>query len=83
MKWAAPFFALIVSASVAQAAVEDCPQGPEGNLCKAENGDVHAMYMIGREAYDAARDSGDYSEAYRWAARARAAEFVATASNRS
>ncbi|MCY3856643.1 MAG: hypothetical protein OXI73_03460 [Rhodospirillales bacterium] len=76
MKWAAPFFALIVSASVVQAAVEDCPQGPEGNLCKAENGDVHAMYMIGREAYDAARETGDYSEAYRWASRARAAGFL-------
>lgn len=76
MKWAAPLFALFVSASAVQAAVEDCPPGPEGNLCRAENGDVHAMYIVGREAYDAARDTGDFSEAYRWASQARTAGFL-------
>ena len=76
MKWAVPFLVLIVSASVVQAAVEDCPPGPEGNLCKAENGDVHAMYIVGREAYDTARDTGDFSEAYRWASQARTAGFL-------
>ncbi len=74
MKLAASLFALFVGANPLHAA--GCPNGPEGNLCKAENGDVHAMYMIGREAYDSARKSGDYSEAYLWASRARAAGFL-------
>ena len=76
MKLAAPLLALVIGAGAAQAAVEDCPPGPEGNLCKAENGDVHAMYIVGREAYDEARNSGDFSEAYRWASQARAAGFL-------
>lgn len=63
-------------AGTAQAAMEDCATGPEGNRCKAENGDPRAMYLIGREAYDAARLSGDYSEAYMWASRAREAGFL-------
>lgn len=76
MKYVSAAFALTMFASAAQAAMEDCAKGPEGNLCKAENGDPHAMYMIGREAYDAARESGDYSEAYVWASKARAAGFL-------
>ena len=77
MKLAAPLFALVLGAGAAQAAMEDCPPGPDGNLCKAEHGDVHAMYVVGREAYDAARDTGDYRDAYRWASRAREAGFLA------
>lgn len=76
MKLAALFLALIIGAGVAQAAMEDCAPGPEGNLCKAEHGDVHAIYMIGREAYAKARETGNYSEAYRWAAQAREAGFL-------
>ena len=77
MKLAAHLLALVMGAGAAQAAMEDCPSGPDGNRCKAEHGDVHAMYMIGREAYDAARDTGNYSEAYQWAARAREAGLLA------
>ncbi len=58
------------------AGADGCAPGPEGNLCKAENGDPAAMYLIGREAYDAARISGDFSEAYLWANRARDAGFL-------
>ena len=76
MKLAAPILALLMCTGVVHAAMEDCAQGPEGNLCKAQNGDVHAMYMIGREAYDKARATGDFSEAYLWAARAREAGFL-------
>lgn len=77
MKFAAPFLLVLVMCTGAvQAAMEDCARGPEGNLCKAENGDVHAMYLIGREAYDRARETGDFSEAYLWAVRAREAGFL-------
>ena len=30
---------------------EDCPPGLDGNLCRAENGDRRAMYMVARAAY--------------------------------
>lgn len=73
MKLAAPILALTLFAGAAQAAMEDCAKGPEGNLCKAENGDPHAMYIIGRERYDEARVSGDFSEAYMWAIKSREA----------
>ncbi len=77
MKVAAPLIALaLLVAGPSYAAMEDCARGPEGNLCKAENGDPHAMYLIGRESYDVARETGDYSEAYMWAAKAREAGFL-------
>ena len=76
MKIMAPLFALTLVAGAAHAAMEDCAPGPEGNLCKAENGDPAAMYMVGREAYEAALDSGDYSDAYMWATRAREEGFL-------
>ena len=63
-----PALGLALAASVAAAA---CPEGPEGNLCKAEEGDPLAMYMIAREAYAAGRESGDLSEAFDWAQRSR------------
>ena len=66
--------ALLIAAGPAGAA--GCPPGPEGNRCKAENGDPRAMYLIGREAYDEARQSGDFSEAYMWASRAKDAGFL-------
>jgi len=76
MKCLGVAFALMMIAGSAQAAMEDCARGPEGNLCKAENGDPHAMYLIGREAYDAARESGDFGEAHMWATRSREAGFL-------
>ena len=76
MKCLGAAFALMIIAGSAQAAMEDCARGPEGNRCKAENGDPHAMYLIGREAYDEARETGDFGEAYMWATRAREAGFL-------
>ncbi len=76
MKIAAPILAITLIAGLGQAIGADCPAGPEGNLCKAENGDPAAMYMIGREAYDAARVSGDFGEAYKWASQSRQAGFL-------
>jgi TPR repeat protein len=66
--------ALLIAAGSVQA--DGCTPGPEGNRCKAENGDPAAMYLVGREAYDEARNSGDFSEAYMWATRARNAGFL-------
>ncbi|MDP6352955.1 MAG: hypothetical protein QF926_05280 [Alphaproteobacteria bacterium] len=69
--------ALAMIAAMAPAAVAaDCAPGPEGNLCKAENGDSLAMYMVGREAYAEGRQTGDLTEAYKWASRSREAGFL-------
>lgn len=68
--------ALAMLIAAGPAGANNCAPGPEGNLCKAENGDPRAMYLIGREAYDAARESGDFSEAYEWASRAKEAGFL-------
>lgn len=54
----------------------ECAPLPEGMRCAAENGDPRAMYMIGREAYAKARETGDFSEAYMWATRAKEAGFL-------
>lgn len=62
-------------AMAACAAAAECPRGPEGNLCKAESGDPMAMYLVGREAYAAGRESGDLSEALDWARKARDAGY--------
>ena len=56
-------------------AAAECPRGPEGNLCKAESGDPLAMYMVGREAYLAGRETGDLSEAFAWARKSRDAGY--------
>ena len=69
-------FALAMLIAAGPVGANDCAPGPEGNRCKAENGDPRAMYLIGREAYDAARESGDFSEAYEWASRAKEAGFL-------
>lgn len=53
----------------------DCPKLPEGMRCHAENGDGRAMYVVGREAYDEARKSGDFSEARMWAQKSMEAKF--------
>lgn len=57
----------------------ECPKLPEGMRCMAENGDGRAMYVIGREAYDKARTTGDFTEARLWAARAMEAKFFPAA----
>ena len=67
--------ALAVAMAACAAAAAECPRGPEGNLCKAENGDPMAMYLVGREAYAAGRESGDLSEALDWARKARDAGY--------
>ncbi len=68
--------ALAMMIASGSAGADGCATGPEGNRCKAENGDPAAMYLVGREAYVAARISGDFGEAYMWATRARNAGFL-------
>ncbi len=63
-------------AAAAPALANECPPLPQGMQCAAENGDPRAMYLVGREAYDAARETGDFSQAYLWATRAREAGFL-------
>jgi hypothetical protein len=45
----------------------ECPTGDEWLACRARTGDRNAMYALGRNAYEAARTSGDFSEALDWA----------------
>jgi hypothetical protein len=45
----------------------ECPAGEEWLMCRARAGDPGAMYAVGRNAYEAARTSGDFSEAFDWA----------------
>ena len=52
-----------MTASIALAALAQCPSGPKGDLCLAENGDMRAMYRVAREAYLEGRKTGDFSEA--------------------
>lgn len=42
-----------------------CPEGDASLECKAQAGDRVALYVLGRKAYEAARQSGDFSEALR------------------
>ncbi len=67
MKRTLYFMSLAMIAMSASTALAECPSGPEGNLCKAESGDMRAMYMVAREAYLEGREIGDFSEAYKWA----------------
>ena len=46
---------------------ETCPEGDESLECKAQAGDRVALYVLGRKAYDDARNTGDFAEALRWA----------------
>lgn len=41
----------------------DCPEGDESIECRAQAGDRIAIYVLGRQAYDEARESGDFTEA--------------------
>lgn len=76
MKLACLAFAVVMIAATAPAAVAECTPGPEGNLCKAENGDVAAMYMVGRRAYLDGRVTGDLAVAYYWARRSKEGGFL-------
>lgn len=67
-------FVLLITANVSIAS--ECAPLPEGMLCAAENGDPRAMYIVGREAYEKARQTGDFSEAHKWAVRAKEADFL-------
>ena len=68
--------ALALWTAAGPAGAQSCPPAPEGNRCRAENGDPRAMYLVGREAYDEARTTGDFSEAYMWASRSKEAGFL-------
>lgn len=45
----------------------ECPPGDEWIACRAQAGDRGAMYAVGRNAYEGARTSGDFTEALAWA----------------
>jgi len=49
-----------------RAAESECPAGDSWVPCQAEKGDPAAMYVMGRQAYDGARTSGDFTEALGW-----------------
>lgn len=68
----------LATIAIAPAVAADCVSGPEGNLCKAENGDPRAMYMVGRRFYldGLAAESGDMTDAYVWASRSKEAGFL-------
>ncbi len=42
-----------------------CPEGDGWLECRAKAGDRMAIYVLGRNAYETARESGDFSEALR------------------
>ena len=74
MKYLHMVVALAAIGVTGAVAAEDCPSGPEGNLCKAERGERHAMYMVARAAYikenEAIKNGAtvvDFSDAYKWA----------------
>jgi hypothetical protein len=45
------------------AAADECPAGEQYIACQAKTGDKLAIYLQGRAAYDAGRDSGDFTKA--------------------
>jgi hypothetical protein len=49
------------------AGASDCPPGDGWIACRAQAGDPAAMYAVGRNAYEAGRTSGNFSEALDWA----------------
>jgi hypothetical protein len=63
----APSFGGMVRSSAAEQS--GCPAGDEWLACRARTGDPGAMYALGRTAYEAARTSGDFSQALHWARR--------------
>ena len=67
MKRSLCFLSFAMIAMTASIALAECPSGTEGDLCKAEDGDMHAMYRVARAEYLEGRKTGDLSEAYEWA----------------
>ena len=61
------FVSLLIFGLSLPAIGADCPSGAEGHLCRAENGDPHAMFKVARAAYMEGRETGDLSGAYEWA----------------
>ncbi len=61
------FVSVLIFGLSLPAIAADCPSGAEGHLCRAENGDPHAMFKVARAAYMEGRETGDLSEAYEWA----------------
>lgn len=59
------FCLALVTSGINPAAAADTPCAPEDNsaLCDADKADRMALYVKGRNAYDTARTSGDFSEA--------------------
>ena len=49
------------------AAEPECPSGEEWTACRAQQGDPLAMYVMGRDAYEKGRESGDMTAALDWA----------------
>ena len=49
------------------AAGSNCPDGDSWIACQAQNGDPLAMYVMGRNAYDEARKTGDFTAPMNWA----------------
>jgi hypothetical protein len=55
------------TANMAIAEEASCPEGAESLECKAQAGDRVALYVLGRNAYESGRESGDFTEALRLA----------------
>jgi len=55
------------SARVYAADEGECPAGDGWLACQAQAGDPAAMYAVGRNAYEAGRTSGNFSQALDWA----------------
>jgi hypothetical protein len=61
-------FAALAASALPCIAAEELPQCPPGEgyvECMAQAGDQMAVYVQGRDAYDSARQSHDYTEALR------------------
>jgi hypothetical protein len=54
----------VVESIAAEEAV--CGPGRDAIPCRAKAGDPVAMYVMGRDAYETARTSGDFTEAMYW-----------------
>src|SRR3954451_16519122 len=65
---------LIGRIAAVSAAESECPAGDEWVACAANQGDPMAMYAVGRKAYEAARQSGDFTEALSWSRKLAAAK---------
>ena len=60
------FFIISLFSITAYAEDNTCLNKEDSVLCMAEQGDVMAMYIMGRREYTIARSSGDMSKALEW-----------------